>query len=165
MSKISISISIPEIVYDVQNKTYLTGKSRAQGANHREVALMQANDDDENINQILRSIQSGLSNVRLELGEWIESDGGAAGNTALPDRNSDISLEVHVPGNYNLAMTQPLTDAIHQYLVAYCVAEWFTITNKADAGEYETLAETARQTVSRALSERRRPRRNDSTKV
>lgn len=159
MSKITLSISIPEVVYDVQNKTYLTGRSRAGEANHREVALMQANDDEENINQILRSIQSGISNVRLEFGEWMESDGASADNSTLPDRNGDIVLEAQLPGNYNMAMTQPLTDAIHQYLVAYAVAEWFTITDKEDASEYEELAETARKAVGRSLSERRRPRR------
>ena len=51
---IAITLYMSELIYDVQNKTYLTGRSRTNGTNHEEVANMQANDDDENANQILR---------------------------------------------------------------------------------------------------------------
>lgn len=42
---ITLTLYVSELVYDIQNKTYLTGRSRRTGTNHEEVANMQANDD------------------------------------------------------------------------------------------------------------------------
>ena len=63
MAKKTITITeyMSELLYDIQNKTYLTGRSRQTGANHEEVANMQANDDDENANQIIRSIGNAFA--------------------------------------------------------------------------------------------------------
>ncbi len=44
--QITVTIDIHELVYDIQNKTYLTGRSRGDGKNYRQVALMQVNNDD-----------------------------------------------------------------------------------------------------------------------
>ncbi len=60
---ITITLYMSELIYDVQNKTYLTGRSRSTGKNHEEVAHMQANDDDENANQIARSIGNAFANM------------------------------------------------------------------------------------------------------
>lgn len=64
MLTVNITLKIDEIIYDIQNKTYLTGKSRHDGKNHEQVANMQANDDEENANQILRSISSAFNNLK-----------------------------------------------------------------------------------------------------
>ena len=53
MKTISITLDLNEIIYDIQNKTYLTGRSRHGGTNHEQVANMQANGDEESANQIL----------------------------------------------------------------------------------------------------------------
>ena len=72
---IMLTLYVSELVYDIQNKTYLTGRSRRTGANHEEVANMQANDDDENANQILRSIQNTFGTLKTKLTEWLNDDG------------------------------------------------------------------------------------------
>ena len=72
MQTININLDIKEIVYDIQNKTFLTGKSRRDGANHEQVANMQANDDEENANQVLRSISMAFSNLKTKLGEYLD---------------------------------------------------------------------------------------------
>lgn len=45
---INLELKMSELIYDIQNKTYLTGRSLSSGSNHSHVANMQANDDDEN---------------------------------------------------------------------------------------------------------------------
>lgn len=75
---ITMTLYVSELVYDVQNKTYLTGRSRQTGTNHEEVANMQANDDDENANQILRSIQNAFGTLKTKLSEWLDEDGTTA---------------------------------------------------------------------------------------
>ena len=73
MQTININLDIKEIVYDIQNKTFLTGKSRRGSyANHEQVANMQANDDEENANQVLRSISMAFSNLKTKLGEYLD---------------------------------------------------------------------------------------------
>ena len=153
----TISISISEIVYDIQNKTYLTGKSHADGANHRQVAQMQANNDDDNLNQILRSIQMAVANIRQELGEWITANVADLSNKELPDASKEITLTVELPSNFNQTMARPLTDSIHSYIVAFAVSEWFVITNKADAAQYTEIAAESLKMVARSLSQRVRP--------
>ncbi len=163
MVSATISISVAEVVYDIQNKTYLTGKSRADGVNHRQVAQMQANDDEDNLNQVLRSLQTALGNLRQEFGEWIISDGNAFSNQNLLPTTAKVTLNLSLPSNFNEAMLQSLTDSVHGYLVAFGISEWFVITNKADAQQYSAIAEDALKMVARALSQRLRPKRAASS--
>ncbi len=75
---IKMKLFVRELVYDIQNKTYLTGRSRQTGTNHEQVANMQANDDDENANQILRSIQNAFGTLKTKLSEWLDEEGTTA---------------------------------------------------------------------------------------
>ena len=81
--KITITLYMSELVYDVQNKTYLTGRSRKSGNNDEEVANMQANDDDEDANQVIRSIQSAYGTLKTKLSEWIDSENSTATNEQI----------------------------------------------------------------------------------
>lgn len=154
-----LRLSVAEIVYDVQNKTYLTGRSRADGENHRQVAQMQANNDDSNLNQVLRSVQTALGNLCQELGEWLVPETVLGSNLQLPDPAGTVVLKVEYPANYNTSMVRGLVDASHQYIVAFAVAEWFVITNKADAPQYTAIAAEALKMVGKAMSQRTRPAR------
>ncbi len=158
-----LRLSMSEIIYDVQNKTYLTGLSRADGENHRQVAQMQANNDDSNLNQILRSVQTALGNLYQELGEWVVSERVLASNLQLPDPSGTVVIKVEYPANFNSSMARGLVDASHQYIVAFAVAEWFVITNKADAPQYTSIAVEALKTVGKAMSRRTRPSRPTDT--
>ena len=61
-----------ELIYDIQNKTALTARSRNTGENYEDVANMQANDDEENMNQILRSIGNAWTNLLSKLSEYVD---------------------------------------------------------------------------------------------
>ena len=65
--QITVQLKMSELIYDIQNKTYLTGRSVSDGSNLSHVANMQANDDDENAAQILRSITMAESKLRNRL--------------------------------------------------------------------------------------------------
>lgn len=154
---------MPEIIYDIQNKTYLTGRSRATADNHRQVAQMQANNDDSNLNQILRSVQTAVGYLQQELGEWVAPQLAAASNLQLPDAAGAVSIDIEYPANFNSSMARGLADAAHQYVVAFAVAEWFVITNKPDASQYTEIASEALKMVGRAMSQRVRPKRPEAT--
>ncbi len=156
MKTIQIQLDLQEIIYDIQNKTYLTGRSRHDGTNHEQVANMQANDDDENANQILRSISAAFNNLRVALGEYLDSESASANNTLI-SADRTLKLTLSMPSNYNTATVDTIASAAHQYIVSMATAEWFAITCKADTPQYTALAEGCLRILSEAINKRKRP--------
>ena len=155
---ITINIDIKELVYDIQNKTYLTGRSRSDGKNYRQVALMQANNDDENYNQILRSIGNAFAKVKAELAEVLTGN-ATQGNNMLNINTESEELLLEMPDNFNHAATDSIVTAIHQFIVAFVTAEWFMITNKPDTEDYKRLSETSLELLRESLCKRTKPSR------
>lgn len=159
---ITITLYLSEILYDIQNKTYLTGRSRTTGQNHEEVAHMQANEDEENENQILRSIGNAFSNLKTKLSEYL-NDSETTADNILTDKETSLNVALSMPANYNSATRETIAAALHQFLVNTAIAEWFTITNKTDAADYVTLAASNLEQVREALNKRVRPVRTTPT--
>ena len=158
MIQITLKLDLPEIVYDIQNKTYLTGKSRRQGANHEQVANMQANDDDENANQIYRSIGAAFAKLKMKLSEYLELVDTTVSNELIsPDTGLELTLRM--PGNFNTSTSSTLVEAAHEYIVSMAIADWFEITDKADADVYAHKSEECLKVIAEAASKRLRPRR------
>lgn len=157
---ISITLYMSELIYDVQNKTYLTGRSRQTGTNHEEVANMQANDDDENANQIMRSIGNAFANLKTKLSEYI-NESGTSTNDKLISSTDNLTVSLNMPPNYNNASNDTISTALHQYLVNSAIGDWFTITNKNDASNYITLAAANLEQLREAVNKRMRPTRTN----
>ena len=155
---LTVTLYLSELLYDVQNKTYLTGRSRQTGNNHEEVAHMQANEDEENENQILRSLGNAFANLKTKLSEYIEESGTTATNKLL-SKNGTIQLALVMPSNFNQATSETISAALHQYLVNTAIGNWFTITNKNDATDYVTLAAANLEELREAVNKRVRPTR------
>lgn len=73
-TKLTIKLKVSELVYDVQNRTDLTGQARYDGKNDEFVAKLRMNDDDENANQVLRSITTAYGRLKTKLSEYISVD-------------------------------------------------------------------------------------------
>ncbi len=162
---INISLYVSELLYDIQNKTYLTGRSRGNGNNHEEVANMQASDDEENGNQILRSVHNSFYTLCSKLSEYIldsqitndDNVLDGADETTL-ETESTLNITLQMPCNYNQATVSAITGGCHQYIVNASIADWFTITNKADATDYVNLSAANLQQVREAVNKRIRPK-------
>ena len=157
---IAITLYMSELIYDVQNKTFLTGRSRQTGTNHEEVANMQANDDDENANQIMRSIGNAFANLKTKLSEYINETGTSTNDKQLSS-TGNLTLSLNMPPNYNNASNDTISTALHQYLVNSAIGDWFTITNKNDASDYITLAAANLEQLREAVNKRVRPTRTN----
>ncbi len=157
---IAITLYMSELIYDVQNKTYLTGRSRQTGTNHEEVANMQANDDDENANQIMRSIGNAFANLKTKLSEYINESGTSTNDKQLSS-TGNLTLSLNMPPNYNNASNDTISTALHQYLVNSAIGDWSTITNKNDASDYITLAAANLEQLREAVNKRMRPTRTN----
>ncbi len=153
---IVITLYMSELFYDVKNKTYLTGNSRRNGNNHADVAHMQANDDDEDANEILRCIGNAYASMKTQLSEFIEESETTANNTLISLTDNFI-VTLQMPSNYNVSTRDTISAAMHQYIVNSAIGDWFTITNKADAGDYIARATTDIETIRDAVNRRVRP--------
>lgn len=160
---LTITLYMSELLYDVQNKTYLTGKSRSTGSNHEEVANMQANEDEENQNQILRSIGNAFSLLRTKLSEYIDEQSTSSinGNNILTSDEKDLNVTLVMPSNYNVASREAISTAMHQYIVNTAIGDWFTITNKSDASDYVTMSAANLEEIREAINKRFRPTRKN----
>ena len=155
---ITITLYMSELVYDVQNKTYLTGRSRSNGDNFEQVANMQADDEEESSKQILRSIGNAYGSLMAKLSKYVDSNLTTATDKII-DENANLTIALQMPGSYNKAANDAVVAAVHQYIVNTAIADWFVITNKPDAVEYANLAAVNITQLREALSKRVRPAR------
>lgn len=155
--KVTATIKIKQLLYDIQNETYLRGRTIQNGENHKEVASMYASEDEENLNKVLRSIKKGFAEVKTELSEYLDEDGTTTDNSRY-DGQSNLVLNLTMPSNFNEAATAGVGEAIHDYLKNLAIAEWYMVTNKADAEQYIALAQKSLVSIQQAVSKRSRPK-------
>lgn len=156
--EITLELKMSELIYDIQNKTYLTGRSLDSGAPSAHIANMQANDDEENAAQVLRSITMAFAVLRNRLSEFMESSDATSSNICASD-NEDLSLTLRMPSNFNSSATKALGQAAHQFIVATAVTDWFAITAKGETTDYTAAANSALSTLEEILNRRSRPSR------
>ena len=159
---LTVTQQVKELIYDIQNKAYLTGQAReAGGMGYQAASNMQASDDDENSYQIRRSLANAFSSLKSLLGEYLNEVKTTSDNLIYDeiDNDGELSLEFLLPSNYNNASADSLGNGIHAYLVDMALGDWFTITNKEDAQTYITHSAVSLETVKRALYKRSRPER------
>lgn len=155
---ITLKLNMPEIIFDIQNKTYLTGRSSADGSNHSHVANMQANADDENAAQILRSITMAYGILQNRLSEYSETAENISTNDPLTSEDN-LQLTLEMPSNFNAGVTKTIGEAAHQFIVASAVADWFAITAKGETADYTLVAAQSLKVLEEALCKRSRPLR------
>lgn len=160
---LEITQQVKELVYDIQNKAYLTGQAReAEGKKSYEAASnMQASDDEENSYQIRRSLANAFSALKSLLGEYLSEDKSTSDNLIYEEIDKDgvLTLSFELPSNYNNASADSLGNGIHAYLVDMALGDWFAITNKEDAETYIAHSAVSLENVKRALYKRSRPAR------
>ena len=132
---VTATIKIDWLLYDIQNETYLRGRTIQNDENHKQVASMFASEDEENREKLLRSIKKGFSEVKTELSEYLNENGLTSDNS-------------HIDGN-----------SIHDYLKNTAISEWYMVTNKEDADQYVALANKSMNNIRNAVSKRSRPTR------
>ncbi len=160
---LTVTLEVKELMHDIMNKAYLTGQAReADGTKGYEAASnMQASEDEDNSYQLRRSLANSFSALKSLLGEYLNEDRDTSNNRIqkIIDDDGQLELAFLLPSNYNNASADSLGNGIHAYLVDMVLAEWFTITNKADAQDYLNHSTVSLETVKRALYKRSRPTR------
>lgn len=163
MSKIPVTITLymSEILYDVQNKTYLTGRSRGaeKEKTHEQVSHMQASDDEEDLNQILRSIGNAYAALKTKLSEYVDECKVTGDNIQIDESTKTLVVYLLMPSNFNMASTDAIGKQLHQFVVNMTIGDWFNVTNKTDADEYVKMATVNIEQIREAINKRIRPKR------
>lgn len=155
---VHITLFMSELLYDIENKTHLTARSLYAGDNDRQTAMMRVTADDEDRNNILRSIGNVLGTLRTTLNEYAPYV-NAAGATDELTPTTNISIILAMPSNYNPQQNDAVAAALHQYVVDSAIGDWFTMTDKADAAPYLQSASADLEKLGEALNKRMRPSR------
>ena len=155
---VTATIDMQWLLYDIMNETYLRGRTIQNDENHKEVASMFASEDDENRDKILRSIKKGFAEVMTALAEYSNVSDTSTDDKPI-DGTSDLTLTLSMPSNFNEAATAGLGEAVHDYLKNITVAEWYMVTDKADAEQYAALAQRSMASILLSVSKRSRPSR------
>ncbi len=153
-----VTIKMSWLLYDIMNETFLRGRTIQNRDNYKEVASMFASEDEENREKILRSIKKGFAEVKTDLAEYLDEDGTTTDNSHF-DGKSNLELSLKMPSNFNKAATAGVGEAVHDYLKNTSIAEWYLVTNKADAEQYVVLAQKSLESIRQAVSKRARPKR------
>lgn len=161
MKDVTITIYVSEVYAEVENKTDLTGRSRSNPEAPEIAANMRVTDEDNDKLQVLRSIGNAFATLKMKLSEYISAT-STSDNNVLNEATL-LYLVLSVPSNFNLTAVATITSEVHQYLTNVAVADWFTITNKADAGDYATLAAANLNVIREAVNKRIRPTRTKPT--
>lgn len=160
---ITVTLEVKEIIFDVMNKTHLTGMSRKaeDPKNYEATAYMQASEDEESSYQLRRSVNDAFTELKVELGEYLKEDGSTSNNLIKKEVDNDgqLTLAFLLPSNFNNSACDSLGGGLHEYIVDKAIFDWFVITNKTDAETYNTLANAALERTKKALYKRERPTR------
>lgn len=151
-----ISLSLKEILFDIRNKSYLTGKTRE--ADERIRATIQASTDDDP--QMLRAIQNATDRVTVLLSNNIANDADDSTDDSFFEDDSDANtISLVLPDNFNGGMSKSLATMIHDYVVSSALREWFMLTFKAEAADYVQLNNVELADIKAAVSKRMAPTR------
>lgn len=161
---LTVTLYKSEMIYQVQNKTYLTGLSRENGQNFEQVERLQANDDESHINQIVRSMDGAFAELKTKLSQYLASSSVAttANNIQVATTgtgNTTYVLALNMPSNFNDAVKETIAAACDKYVVNTAIADWFVITKPEEAPSYISLATVALQTIREAINKRISPTR------
>ena len=155
---VQVTVYMDWLLYDIMNETFLRGRTIQDDKNYKEVASMFASEDEENQEKILRSVKRAFAEVQTELPEYLDEDGTETDNANMKE-DEDLVLNLVMPSNFNEAATKGIGDAVHDYIAKTAIADWYLVTNKADADVYAALAQKSMKSIRKAVSKRSRPRR------
>lgn len=161
--KLTVTLYKSELMYEIQNKTYLTGKGRETGANFEQVANMQASEEEEHKNQILRSLGNAFDALKAKASNYLSGTGVTTNNIQIDMKGTTLLLELDMPDNFNFGMSDSVKAALHKYIVNTCLFDWFVIAKPDEAKVYSDLSQNDLNDLREALNKRVRPTRTAPT--
>lgn len=181
MKSLSITLYLSEILYDIRNKAFLTGRSRETADNQAQISWSQLSGDEPEMGQIMRSVESALAVVQTKLAPYLEEitrerilrehhppcmphpaepiELPAEDDVLMRFEDNAITMKLLMPDNYNQAFVPVLSSSIHNFIVAAVLGEWFVISYPNEAKAYLQWAEGENVNIKACLEKRIKPLR------
>lgn len=166
MKEIKITLSWKDLLTEVHNTTYFTGRSRFTGDNPEQVANMQSDEEEESL--IRRYLYGGSVRVRTALSAVLKQPLPISEETdSIPamEDSSTVNYQLQVAGNFDMNQMPAIASAIHQTLVSHAVGEWFLVSNPGEAAVYFDKANAALSDLRSAINKRTGPSRRNTPAV
>lgn len=158
MKDITITLKKNEILYDIENTTYLVGNSRSTGENFEQVSNMQNSGEGEDRNFVLRSIETAYAEVKRILSRYINEDMDAVNNDLML-ATGDFVLSLNVVDVFNESATESLKGAAHEYIIASALMDWFANVKPDEMTIYQTRKQEASVNLLASLYRKKAPAR------
>ena len=153
-----ITIKLGELRYELELKTYLSGRTGLDGEGYAEASDAMMSGDSEERDTLLRCLGDALSRVKHVLGEHMD-EGSHRGNDLLPVESDEVTLHLSLPSNYDSNATDDLASSLHRYIVDSTLAEWYTLTRPDESKVWSSKSRDDLLSLHDAIYRRRRPTR------
>lgn len=162
MKDIAITLKKEEILYDIENTTYLVGNSRNTGTNFEQVSNIQNSGENEDRNFILRSIDTAFGEVKRNLSRYIDESKLTDSND-LMSAEGNLVLNLKVVDQFNEASTESLKSSVHEYVVSSSLEDWFANVKPDEMPVYQNRKMEAATNMLAALYRKKAPSRPTTT--
>lgn len=156
MKTITITLKKDELLYDIENTSYLVGNSRSTGDNFEQVSNIQNSGEGEDRNFILRSIETAYNEVKQNLSRYIDEEKDAS-NNALMDATGDFVISLSVVDMFNEASTDILKSSAHEFIISSALLDWFANVKPDEMVVYQTRKLEANRSMLSALYRKKAP--------
>jgi len=168
--RITITLKWASIFKDITDKAYRmarltklgidlsteSGQSAISQKIEGEISL-----SDEDMSLLKRAMREGLAEVVTMCDEYVWHKGHVSNDLNVKS-DTDVTIVLMMPLNYNLAGNLSIGTQIHAYIVAKALGAWYTYTALTDKqvnglNEQKELMQNARYNILDILAKRVRP--------
>ena len=158
MKTITITLKKSELLYDIDNTSYIVGNSRSNGTNFEQVSNIQNSGEEEDRNFILRSLDTAYGEVKRNLSRYIDETMATANNDLMLE-TGDFVIALSVVDVFNEASTESLKSAAHEYIVASALSDWFSNVKPDEVAIYQNRKQNAAISLLSSLYRKKAPLR------
>lgn len=158
MKTITITLAKDELLYDIENTSYLVGNSRSTGDNFEQVSNIQNSGEGEDRNFILRSAENAFNEVKRNLSRYIDETKTDTNNDLMV-ATGDFILTLEVVDMFNEASTDTLKSAAHEFIVSSALMDWFSNVKPDEMVIYQNRKNEANRSMLSSLYRKKAPSR------
>ena len=151
--RITITLYMSELLYDIRNKTFLSARINKTDDNYRQASHLQADEDEENNNEVLRSIGSAWGKLKLFLSAYINEE-QSTGNDILRDETKDIVVILDMPDRFQESAVESMSTAMHRFIVGTVLWKWYRLLGPEIATTWKDEMDEVKSDLTLALSRR-----------
>ena len=139
MAQVTITLKHKQLLYDIQNSSYIVGLNRSNGSNFEDVSNIQNTGEGGELDMMLRSIETAFGEIKRNVNRFIVDNTNETDtpNTPITVDTGEFTLTLDMPGNFNLAAVDSIKSAAHEYIVSSALYDWFTAVKPDEIKIYE----------------------------